>query len=454
MGNHVLEDLLSQNLLSDPSELPSKLQGIGITNQRETTILWDKHSGEPLHPAIVWKDTRCQDIVDDLNSHLDDEERNRIQQKTGLRLSTYFSALKVKWLLNNSQQVRDACDNHRCMFGTVDSWLLWKFSNGKHHITDVTNASRTLLFDLKERKWDDELLNMFGIDKNIILPSIRSCSEKYFTISDGPFASIPITGCIGDQQAALLGNFCTEPGQAKNTYGTGCFLLYNTGTTPVFSNFGLLTTVGYQLGPNSPIVYALEGSVSEAGSVVTWMKDNLELISTPQEIASNAAKVENTNGVYIVPAFNGLLAPRWRPDARGAIVGLTGTEKKAHLCRAVLESVCYQTKEVLDAMNLDAKSSISELKVDGGMTKSDLLLQIQSDILGVNILRNIHSESTAFGAAVAAGIELGIYSIDKPCTGSITTFFPKLSAEKREKNFAKWNKAVSCALNWKSKSNL
>jgi len=447
-----VHNLIQKKLLKHPSELAERLKGIGVTNQRETTILWDSETGEALHPAIVWKDIRCEELMNQIAQNLTEEQTKMLEQRTGLRLSTYFSALKIRWLIDSVPQVKEAVEANRCMFGTVDSWFLWKISRHTTHVTDVTNASRTLLCDIHTACWDQELLDIFQIPSGVKLPEIRSSAEEYCVLREGNFHGVPVVGCLGDQQAALLGNLCIKPGMAKNTYGTGCFTLYNTGTQPVHSQFGLLTTIAYQLGPKAPLIYALEGSINAAGSAVTWLKDKIQVIDSPEEINIEAAKVEDTNGIYFVPAFTGIFAPRWRSDARGVLVGLTGQETKSHLCRAVLEAICFQTKEILDAMRKDAQSEISILKVDGGMTKSDILLQMQADILGANIERGEFPESTSLGAAIAAGVHLGIYRIEeddsKRVEPKVTLFTPKISEELRTKYFKRWNRAVERALGW------
>jgi glycerol kinase len=332
----------------------------------------------------VWLDTRTKATVD---HYLESHSKDALQKICGLPISTYFSGVKLRWLLDNVPKVQQALKENRLLFGTVDSWLLYKLCKGNPHITDVSNASRTMLMSLKELKWDPELLNFFDIPASI-LPEIRSSSEVYGEINDGPLKGTPISGCLGDQQAALVGQRCLEPGTVKNTYGTGCFMLYNTGEKPVFSKHGLLSTVGYKFG-SSPAVYALEGSVAVAGAAISWLKDNLGLIKEPKEISELASQVPDTAGIFFVPAFAGLFAPYWRDDARGCIIGLTQYTTKHHICRATLEAICFQSKEIIDAMNLDSGQSISCLKVDGGLTNSSLLLQIQSDLLGATVSKSI-----------------------------------------------------------------
>lgn len=367
------------------------IQSIGITNQRETTVVWDRITGEPLHNAIVWLDTRTKDTVDAL---LKQSQQSALQSKCGLPISTYFSAVKLRWLLDTVPAVQQAAKENRLVFGTVDSWLMYRLCGGLDggpHVTDVTNASRTMLMNLETLDWDPDLLKFFQIPPNV-LPNIQSSSQIYGKLADGPLAGLPISGCLGDQQAALVGQGCLQPGDVKNTYGTGCFMLYNTGPTPVFSKHGLLTTVGYKMGA-APAVYALEGSVAIAGAAINWLKDNLGIINEPQDISILASQVSDNAGVYFVPAFSGLFAPYWRDDARGCIVGLTQYSTKQHICLATLEAICFQSNELIEAMNLDsgADSSIKRLKVDGGLTNSSLLLQIQSDLLGVSVGELLHN---------------------------------------------------------------
>eukprot|EP00741_Cyanophora_paradoxa_P024740 tig00000293_g23884.t1 len=362
---------------------------LGVTNQRETTIVWDRETGRPLHNAIVWLDTRTTEIAERLEAQLGSS--NALRDKCGLPISTYFSALKLRWLIDNCEAVRSAVAAGTCVFGTVDSWLLWNLTKGPGsppvHATDVTNASRTMLMNIRTCKWDPELCSVFGIPENI-LPEIRSCSEFYGVIASGPFSGVPITGMIGDQQGATMGQACFKPGEAKNTYGTGCFVLMNTGTEPVQSTHGLLTTVAYQLGPRERPVYALEaraGSVAIAGAGIQWLRDNMKMISQASEIEDLAGSVPDAGGMYFVPAFSGLFAPYWRRDARGAAVGLTQYVTRAHFARAVLESVCFQTREVLEAMEKDSGVRVHALKADGGMSVNALLMQMQADVLGVPV---------------------------------------------------------------------
>ncbi|WP_216912926.1 glycerol kinase GlpK [Nocardia noduli] len=425
------------------------IAAVGVTNQRETTVVWDRATGEPIHNAIVWQDTRTDRLVTELGGDLGP---TRYQDRTGLPLSTYFAGPKLRWILDRVEGARERAEAGELCFGTIDSWLLWNLTG--RHVTDVTNASRTMLMDLRTLRWDPRICAEFGVPE-AILPEIRSSSEVYGEITSGPLAGVPIAGILGDQQAATFGQACLSPGEAKNTYGTGNFMLLNTGTTPVLSKHGLLTTVCYRLG-DQPAVYALEGSIAVTGSLVQWLRDNLGLISSAEEIEPLARSVEDNGGAYIVPAFSGLFAPRWRPDARGVVAGLTRFVTKAHLARAVLESTAFQTREVVDAMRADAESQrlgleLTTLKVDGGMVGNDLLMQFQSDILDVPVVRPVVNETTALGAAYAAGLAVGYW----PSTDDIvanwtadTTWRPTMSAEVREAHLTAWNKAVERTYNW------
>lgn len=382
------------------------LAAVGITNQRETTVVWDRHTGQALAPAIVWQDTRTQALCDHLAAEFG---KKQFQAKTGLPLATYFSGTKLSWLLEHTPGLRKAAEKGDACFGTVDSWLIFKLTG--QHITDVSNASRSLLFDLHRMDWDPELLQLMGIPP-AMLPALRPSSDPRFyglTQKDGPFlGEVPVTGALGDQQAAMVGQVCFRPGETKNTYGTGCFLLMNTGETVQPSHHGLLSTVLYQLG-EAPPVYALEGSIAIAGALVEWLRDRLGIIEKSQDIEALAESVPDNGGVVIIPAFSGLFAPHWRPDARGAILGLTRFATKAHLARAALEAVAYQTREILEAMRSDAETSLSVLKVDGGMVDNRLLMQMQADVLGIEVSRPKVIESTALGAAYAAGLAVGFY---------------------------------------------
>ncbi|XP_014667701.1 PREDICTED: glycerol kinase-like isoform X2 [Priapulus caudatus] len=437
---------------------PTEIKAIGITNQRETTIVWDKLTGEPLHNAIVWLDARTASTVEKLRDKIPGRNKEFLKTKCGLPLSTYFSAVKLKWMLDNCQQVVTAINEKRCLFGTVDSWLMWNLTGGTKgglHITDVTNASRTMLMSIHNHKWDAELCRFFSVPMDI-LPEIRSCSEIYSVMSEGSLKGIPISGILGDQQSALVGQACFKEGQAKNTYGTGCFLLYNTGQQPVISEHGLLTTVAYQLGRKQPVIYALEGSVAIAGACIRWLKDNMGIIEKSSDIEKLASTVKDTAGTYFVPAFSGLYAPYWQTDARGIICGLTQFTTKAHIARAALEAVCFQTKEILDAMNQDSGIPIPSLQVDGGMTENPLLMQIQADLLGIPVIRPSMPETTALGAAIAAGAAEGVQvwkvgdKLDS-CTAITTyTYNPSIGDSEREKRYAKWKRAVERSMHWQS----
>jgi glycerol kinase len=440
-------------VLADNNVRPEEIAAVGITNQRETTLAWDKTTGLPLYNAIVWQDTRTADIAAELAR---DGGADRFREKTGLPLATYFAGPKMQWLIENSREVADAVDSGRAMFGTVDSWLVWKLTGGRDggaYVTDVTNASRTMLMDLKTLQWDDEMLEHMGIPLSS-LPEIVSSvpTEPYWhTREDGAFgAAVPVCGILGDQQAAMFGQACFEPGTSKNTYGTGCFMLANTGTEAVQSKYGLLTTLLYKIGEEAPI-YALEGSIAVAGSLVQWVRDNLGMVEKSSDIETLALQAEDSGGVYFVPAFSGLFAPRWRPDARGVIAGLTGFVNKSHIARAVLESTAFQTREIFEAMEKDAGISISSLKVDGGMTANNLLMQFQTDMLEVPVVRPSVTETTALGAAYAAGLSSGFWkSMDelKNHWSEDRRWTPLMKPEIRDEKYNLWNKAVEKTLNW------
>jgi glycerol kinase len=423
---------------------------IGITNQRESTVIWNKKTGEPIYNALVWQDTRTQDIVDQVEkSHGSDLFRTRC----GLPLATYFSASKIVWILDNTTGAREAAEAGDLAFGTLDTWLLWNLTGGTDggvHATDVTNASRTLLMDLATCQWDDELLEIWGIPQSL-LPEIRSSSEVFgYVHASSLLREVPIAGILGDQQAATFGQVAFEAGESKNTYGTGNFLIVNTGEKPVMSLNGLITTVAYQLG-NEPPRYALEGSIAVTGSLVQWLRDNLGIISDSAEVEALAASVPGNGGCYVVPAFSGLYAPYWRPDARGVIVGLTRFITKGHIARASLEATAFQTREVLDAVNADAGVDLKELKVDGGMVKNDTLMQFQADILGVPVVRPKVAETTALGAAFVAGLAVGYWSnLDELRATWVedTRFEPQMAATERDALMAGWKKAVTRTFDW------
>ncbi|KAF4075138.1 hypothetical protein AMELA_G00231150 [Ameiurus melas] len=434
----------------------SNIKAIGVTNQRETTLVWDKETGEPLYNAVVWLDLRTQSTVERLINNTPGRNKNHLKHKTGLPISTYFSAVKLRWLMDNVEEVHKAVLSHTAMFGTIDSWLIWCLTGGKKggvHVTDVTNASRTMLFNIHTMDWDPDLCNYFGIPMEI-LPKVRSSSEIYGLMKSGPLTGVPISGCLGDQSAALVGQMCFQDGQAKNTYGTGCFLLRNTGTKPVISDHGLLTTVAYKLGRDKPACYALEGSVAIAGAVVRWLKDNLGIIQSSTELEKLAADVGTSYGCYFVPAFSGLYAPYWEPSARGIICGLTQFTNRSHLAFAALEAVCFQTREILDAMNKDSGIPLTQLQVDGGMTSNRLLMQLQADILCIPVVKPSMPETTALGAAMAAGAAEGVsvWSLNPEDLTAVTSekFEPQINPEESEFRYARWKKAVQRAMNWET----
>jgi len=422
------------------------LAGVGITNQRETTLLWNKKTGKPLANAIVWQDMR---VAADVARMANEVSNDFFRQRTGLPLSTYFSALKLRWLLENIGGARRQAEAGEIMFGTVDTFLLWKLTGGGVHATDVTNASRTQLMDLQTLEWDAELLQAFGIPRQV-LPEIRSSSEIYGRVAQGPLKDVAVAGILGDQQAALVGQTCFRSGEAKNTYGTGCFLLMNTGERPVESKHGLLTTVAYKLG-NQRARYALEGSVAIGGALVQWLRDNLGMIKTSAEIEELAQSVEDNGGVYMVPAFSGLYAPYWKENARGVIVGLTRFANKGHLARAVLEAVAFQTREVVEAMEQDSGIRLEELRVDGGMVANDLLMQFQADMLDRPVVLPSTKETTSLGTAYAAGLAVGFFSsTDSLCAhwSAEKTWKPVIEPARREQMYRQWKKAVTRSFDW------
>ena len=439
---------------ADMAAIAPNIAAIGITNQRETTVLWSRETGRPVAPAIVWQDRRTTARCEALSP----AERQLIQSRTGLVPDAYFSATKLQWLLDNVPGARRRAEAGELAFGTVDSWLAWNLSGGAKgsaaggglHVTDASNASRTMLMNLHTLQWDDELLALFGIPRAVLPRIVPSSGEIGATAPDLLGAPIRIAGIAGDQQAATFGHGCLAPGMAKNTYGTGCFMLMNTGTTPVPSKNGLLTTVCYQIG-DQPAVYALEGSIAVAGSLVQWLRDNLGLIANSRDIEELAASVKDNGGAYFVPAFSGLFAPYWRPDARGALVGLTRYVNKAHIARAVEESTAYQTLDVLQAMNADSGVPLTEIKVDGGMTNDRLLMQFQADVAGVPVVRPKVIETTALGAAYAAGIAVGFWSgtqdvVDNWAEGA--RWEPAMEQEHRDRLYRLWKKAVTKTLDW------
>ena len=431
----------------------SELAAVGITNQRETTVIWDKNTGKPFSNAVVWQCTRTDEICKQL---MRDHGQNRFRDKTGLPVATYFSGPKIKWILDNVAPARKAADNGEALFGTMETWIIWWLTGGPDggsHVTDVTNASRTLLMDLYTLKWDEDILQTQDIPPQILPRIVPSSDENTWgtSLKNGPLeAEIPICGALGDQQAALVGQTCFDMGEAKNTYGTGCFLLLNTGTTPTVSRQGLLTTLGYQVNDQAP-VYCLEGSIAITGALVQWLRDNLGLISSAPEIETLAQTVEDNGGAYFVPAFSGLFAPYWRSDARGVIVGLTRYVNKGHIARAVLEASAYQTRDIVEAMNKDSGVELSRLKVDGGMVANETLMQFQSDMLNVPVIRPKVSETTALGAAYAAGLAVGFWSgLDELRNNwaEDKTWQPCMTSAVRDKYYREWKKAVDRTFDW------
>jgi glycerol kinase len=432
---------------------PRSIAGLGITNQRETTIVWDPTTGEPLYNAIVWQCTRTRDICQQL---IGEGLEPLFQAKTGLVVSAYFSGPKIKWILDNVPGVRAKAEQGEALFGNMDTWLIWNLTGGPDggvHVTDYTNASRTMLMDLSTLSWDDELLEVLDVPR-AMLPEIRPSSDKFFygtTLNDGPFgAPIPVCGDLGDQQGALVGQTCFSPGEAKNTYGTGCFTLLNTGKEIVSSDNGLLTTVAYGTEPGEAI-YALEGSIAITGAAVQWLRDNLEIIETAAETEAIARSVEDAAGIYFVPAFSGLFAPHWDMDARGVIVGLTRYVTRAHIVRATLEAICYQSREVLEAMEADSGITLAALKADGGAVVNDFLMQLQADILGTPVIRPQVSETTALGSAYMAGLAAGLWNNIADLRrnwGVDRRFEPRWNARRRESSYGGWKRAVERAKSW------
>jgi len=427
---------------------PEDIAGIGITNQRETTVVWDKNTGKPIYKAIVWQSRQSEEICRELR----EKDYNDIfNEKTGLLLDPYFSGTKVKWILDHVEGAREKAENGNLLFSTIDTWLVYKLSGGKTHVTDYSNASRTLMFNIYDLKWDEELLDILTVPKSM-LPEVRQSSEVYAYTVDYHFFgyTVPIAGIAGDQQAALFGQACFEKGMAKNTYGTGCFMLMNTGEEGVKSNHGLLTTLAW--GVDGKVEYALEGSIFVAGSAIQWLRDGLRMIDNAPESENYATKVESTDGVYFVPAFVGLGTPYWDSDARGAVFGLTRGTTKEHFIRATLESLAYQTRDVLDAMVADSGINLKSLRVDGGAVKNNFLMQFQSDILGVPVDRPVVNETTALGAAFLAGLAVGYWSEKEEITkqwNKEQTFTKELAEDKREKLYNGWKKAVAATREYK-----
>ena len=437
--NSVIEEALL-----DAELVPSDLAAVGITNQRETTVIWDRETGRPVSNAIVWQDTRTADLCTELGG---DEGPDRFRARTGLPLATYFAGPKARWLLDELD-LHPAAARGDLAIGTMDSWTVWNLTNGSAHVTDVTNASRTLLMDLVTASWDSDLAIEIGVPTHA-LPEIVP-SVGHIAHCAGVLDGVPITAILGDQQAALFGQACFDPGEAKNTYGTGNFMLMNTGTEPIASESGLLSTVAYKIGDEAT-VYALEGSVAVTGSLVQWLRDNLGLIANADEVEKLARSVDNNGDVYLVPAFSGLFAPHWRPDARGVIAGLTGFANKGHIARAALESAAYQTKDVLDAMTADSGVALSELRVDGGMTSNELLMQFQADLLDVDVVRPTVTETTALGAAYAAGLAVGFWESTDEIRSMWTEsrrWKPVMGHQERDQLITRWQQAIKRSLDW------
>jgi glycerol kinase len=424
------------------------IAAVGVTNQRETTVVWERSSGRPVYNAIVWQDTRTDQICNQLAS---DGGQDRFREKTGLPIATYFSGPKIKWILDNVDGARAKAENGDLLFGNIDTFVIWHLTGGSDggvHVTDVSNASRTMMMNLQTLDWDDEILGILDVPK-AMLPQIRASSEVYGEAKDG-LAGIPVAGDLGDQQAALFGQTCFSVGEAKNTYGTGNFLLLNTGNEPVPSKSGLITTLAYKIG-DQPAVYCLEGSIAITGALVQWLRDNIGLISSAPEIEELAKTVDDNGGMYFVPAFSGLFAPYWKSDARGVIAGLTRYVTKGHIARAALEATAWQSREVADAMNADSGVELASLKVDGGMVQNELLMQFQADVLGVPVIRPTVAETTSLGAAYAAGLAVGFWSEVEDLRanwGKDKEWQPQMDPEEREKEYAFWKKAVTRTFDW------
>jgi glycerol kinase len=439
----VIEGALKKNSID-----PKDIAAVGVTNQRETTEVWEKATGKPVYNAIVWQDTRTDTICNELAKS---GGQDRFRLKVGLPLATYFSGPKIKWILDNVPGVRAKAEKGEVLFGNIDTWVIWNLTGGPKggvHVTDVSNASRTMLMNLQTLDWDAEILGIMGVPR-AMLPKVMPSSAVYGK-AVGDLAGIPVAGDLGDQQAALFGQTCFSAGEAKNTYGTGCFMLLNTGTKPVQSKNGLLTTLGYKIG-DQPAVYCLEGSIAITGALVQWLRDNLGMIAKSADVEALAKTVDDAGGIYFVPAFSGLFAPYWKSDARGAIVGMTRYVTKGHIARAALEATAFQTREVLDAMNKDSGVDLTALKVDGGMVYNDLLMQFQADILGVPVIRPTVAETTALGAAYAAGLAVGFWAKVEDLRanwGKDKEWDPKMSAADRAKHYKGWLKAVTRTFEW------
>jgi glycerol kinase len=443
-SQEVIDGALGKNDLT-----AGDLAAIGVTNQRETTVVWDRATGQPIHNALVWQDTRTDGICNELSA---DGGQDRFREKTGLPIATYFSGPKIRWLLDNVEGARARADAGELAFGNMDTWCIWNLTggtNGGAHVTDVSNASRTMLMDLETLDWDDSLCDAIGVPRSV-LPEVRSSSQVYGDATTTAAAGVAVAGDLGDQQAAMFGQNCFDVGEAKNTYGTGSFLLLNTGTDPVPSKSGLITGVGYKIG-DQPAAYMLEGSIAITGALVQWLRDNLKLIESAPDVEALAKTVEDNGGVYFVPAFSGLFAPYWRSEARGVIAGLTRFVNAGHIARATLEATAWQSREVVDAMNADSGVELTSLKVDGGMVYNDLLMQTQADVLGVPVIRPKVAETTSLGAAYAAGLATGFWSsIDdlRGNWGKDKEWTPALDAETREREYGMWKKAVTRTFDW------
>jgi glycerol kinase len=424
------------------------ISAVGVTNQRETTVVWERSTGRPVYNAIVWQDTRTDQICNELAS---DGGQDRFRPKTGLPIATYFSGPKIKWILDNVDGVRAKAESGDVLFGNIDTFVIWQLTGGPDggvHVTDVSNASRTMMMNLETLDWDDEILGILGVPK-AMLPQIRASSEVYGESKNG-LAGIPVAGDLGDQQAALFGQTCFSVGEAKNTYGTGNFLLLNTGTEPVASKSGLITTLAYKIG-DQPAIYCLEGAIAITGALVQWLRDNIGLIGSAPEVEDLAKTVDDNGGVYFVPAFSGLFAPYWKGNARGVIAGLTRYVNKGHIARATLEATAWQTREVVDAMNADSGVDLTSLKVDGGMVYNELLMQFQADVLDVPVIRPMVAETTSLGAAYAAGLAVGFWSEVEDLRanwGKDKEWQPRMDPQEREKEYAFWKKAVTRTFDW------
>ncbi|MFJ4407928.1 glycerol kinase GlpK [Streptomyces sp. NPDC088910] len=449
----VVEGAIAKAAQDNEGFSAADVKAIGITNQRETTLLWDKNTGEPVHNALVWQDTRTDVLCRELGRNVG---QDRFRRETGLPLASYFAGPKIRWLLDNVEGLRKRAERGEILFGTMDSWVIWNLTggvDGGRHVTDVTNASRTLLMNLRTLDWDHKILESIGVPA-AVLPEIRSSAEVYGSTVGGVLDGVPVASALGDQQAALFGQTCFAEGEAKSTYGTGTFMLMNTGETPVNSYNGLITTVGYRIGDDAP-VYALEGSIAVTGALVQWMRDQMGLISTAAEIETLASSVEDNGGAYFVPAFSGLFAPYWRDDARGVIAGLTRYVTKAHIARAVLEATAWQTREIADAMTKDSGVELAALKVDGGMTSNNLLMQTLADFLDAPVVRPMVAETTCLGAAYAAGLAVGFWPDTEALRANwrrAAEWTPRMDAAQRDREYKSWLKAVQATMGWLEES--